>query len=156
MSTPRSACFRRNVSRPHSACQSCPCATAPRDGSPALPHCWWAQPLRLARTSTAPRAASGCLDTSLRLSAHHTGCLFPTAAPPLGGAGSCRSERSTVLRRLHVCDATTQTSGALGPASPYKAPRGSTTALHRGKISQQMCPTKNTVTQLVTATQSHP
>src|SRR5262245_56303725 len=133
MSTPRSACVQRNVSRPHSACPSCPCATAPRDGSTALPHGWLAQLLRLARMSTAPRAAAGCRDTSLRLSAPHTGCLFPPAAPPRGGAGPCRSERSTVFRCLHARDATTPTSGALGPVRPPRAPL----RLHHGSASRQ-------------------
>src|SRR5262249_50395054 len=62
-----SACFRQSASPPRSACQSSPCTRAHRDGSTALLHDWSAPPLPPAQTSTAPRAASGCLGTSPRL-----------------------------------------------------------------------------------------
>src|SRR5262249_32255437 len=100
---------------------------ARRDGSISRPCYWSVPPLRLARTSTTPGAASGCPDTSQRSWAPHTGCPRPTVAPPLGAAGSCRTETSSVAGGPRVPDATTQTSGAPAPARRHRSPRS---ALH--------------------------
>ena len=111
-SPPPSACVRQTGSRPHSVCHRCPCASAPRDGSPALPHCWSVRPRQSAPTSSMPGAASRCLDTSRRSWAPHRACPLPISVRLRGVVASCRHEPSRVVRSLRARGATTSTSGA--------------------------------------------
>src|SRR5262249_2303424 len=105
-STPPSSYFRQTESLPHSACQSCPCATAHRDGLTARPHYWSVPRLRLVRTSTTPHVASKCLGTSQRFWAPRYDCPCPITARLRGVVGSCRSETSTASRSRRAPGAT--------------------------------------------------
>jgi hypothetical protein len=132
-STPRSSDLPQRVRPLHSACPSCPGATAHRDGSTAPPCCGSGRRLRLARTSTTPHAVSGWPGTSRRSWAHHRACPLPITARPLGAAGSWRRDMASGSRCPGAPDATTETSGAPAPArrprAPLRAPHGRA-ALH--------------------------
>src|SRR6516162_6875862 len=120
---PPSSYSRQSANRPRSACQSCPYAIAPPDGSTAPPCYWLVRHPRPARTSTTPRAASASHGMSLRCWAHHTDSPLPRGVPPPGEAGSYTTETSSVAGCPRAPNATTQTSGAPAPARRHRSPQ---------------------------------